>query len=1445
MALNKLTISYPDFKLLEIIDPEQFDTNNNDIKLKIDQVIDVLNKITDSVADGGSGADAISLTSIAPFTSTKLQVFLEEVIGRLQSTTDASSGADFVASTSIAGVTGSTVQAQLESLKTLLDKAQADATKANSDLATHKASGDHDGRYYTKTLLDGGQLDGRYYTRSQLDGGQLDNRYYREAEVDAKVSGLQTQITSNDGDITALQGRATALESDVANRYTKAETDTKVSGVQSQIDALNNTYSTDAERIQAISDVIDQFEIADDDLETLINNKANKTDVYTIQEANALLSNKANVSDVYTKGSVDTLLSAKTSLTGNHEGTWQGLTPGEASEAVNGGRIDVIEANLSLQNATESSLTPGVNVVEGDVASTGTLEVEGRTLASSGNSDLKDNAYYVLADKLTKVKAFIGDTWKQGVAKFQRPTSVTSTADFTGKVSGSTMENPHVSKRSLSSPASTVLEPPSNLTTEMSTSHYDLFKTLDTSLMSNPTVVNGGISQQLFSFNIIAQIERKHGQIPAVDKVQWVKDNVSKLTCNWHGKGSSSSGNEAKVSYWNGSTWYFYEPWINTENIIKKVTIKFENNSQINALIRNDGFAHFLAYAPASDGVTPSVIETKYVSLDVELKPTAQLVKRPVFSTIGNFEGKVSGSVVENPHVAKRIGNQTTLQPPVSTWVEFTDGYLNPIMSLDGINSSQNSLYVDGIGQHLFSFDIVQQIERKLGSIPRSTLADKVQWCKDNVSKLKPLWVGYGNSPTGNKATIRYFNGGSWGGFGSHTSNAPTGISSNVFDHSFINTYNVIQSDGFAHFLTHAEPSDGVTASTIHTNYVECEIELKPEAELLNPTVPLYEVTQGEYDKILVDWNEASVLSRYPRTTGVQHVVNPYVEAEGENLLPPFDEWTLHANAKVLSPYELELNATGTDQFSKLNLNLLTNQTYSVKSSGSARFLIYENAYANKLYDSSVNGDYGSFTTPSSIKDITVIVTNSSYGNGIFICSQPMLTLGSEAKPFVPRNPSRLYTNTTLRSVGDVKDVLFYEDGVYKKRKNVEHVVLDGSLAWYFQSDQSGFKRVTFLIGGTPTLNNVSGVCIKYNGKSLTKDYTVSDGFRVGDGVANNPFYVTLPDTDTGWGEGYTPTADEIKAYFYGWKMQENSTGAPYNGTGTKGWVDVRSGGGGTTTLPTGFRDDAFTPYQLTYVLASPVEEEVVTEGTPVISGETQVTFSTGYVHMERATPTRYLETYLINDKNDAPSKLNHKTKKIVAVYENGSLFTKWTMSDGNAYGKEKVIIQAVDYKPDAIYEVSYTVDSGVPVESTLYYTHNLRTAHNELVRQVGDVSDDVSALKNAGFARKEQNPWLKAVLSNAWVANGDGAHYMRDEFGFIHLRGQVASGTSTAWTVVFTLPEGYRPKENFYQLVRGYTGTTEVTAFIRIDADGGVKITSGNGTLTSLDLSGIVFKAK
>lgn len=43
MAINQLSISYPNFVLDTVIDPEQFDTNNAEIQTKVNEVVSAVN----------------------------------------------------------------------------------------------------------------------------------------------------------------------------------------------------------------------------------------------------------------------------------------------------------------------------------------------------------------------------------------------------------------------------------------------------------------------------------------------------------------------------------------------------------------------------------------------------------------------------------------------------------------------------------------------------------------------------------------------------------------------------------------------------------------------------------------------------------------------------------------------------------------------------------------------------------------------------------------------------------------------------------------------------------------------------------------------------------------------------------------------------------------------------------------------------------------------------------------------------------------------------------------------------------------------------------------------------------------------------------------------------------------------------------------------------------
>jgi hypothetical protein len=1031
------------------------------------------------------------------------------------------------------------------------------------------------------------------------------------------------------------------------------------------------------------------------------------------------ISTFSDISSIYPSPTLgDTVQTLDDGKVYRHNGTGWQFTQGYGATA-----LADINARLGRNERQTQTLDYGANVINGDVNSPATFEIEGKTLTSLGNSNLEDGKSYVLADKSTKVKTFKEDAWKQGVTKFQREQSLTSTADFTGKVSGSVTENPHTmffgSGATLLTPSDTM----SQLNDIYSVNKYSRVSALDSNAASFSATTSGEIAQYRISFNIIEQIERKHGLIPADDlagKVQWVKDNVNRFKFYWHGYGSGPTGNKATVHLFVGSTWQY--PSSHSNGIVTQI-LRDISTTIIPQMIQADGSIHLLSNAEPSDGVTASTVETDFVSLDVELKSTANLVKTPILSRIATYEGKVSGSTVENPHVVKRTSTQTTLASPSTFTAELSQsgslGYDN-LKQLDGTIVSQ-PVSTDGvISQMLFSIDIIAEIERKLGKIPASDLSAKVQWAKDNVAKITANWYGYGSSPAGNGANLKVWvpSTPDWAGTTKHVNSIVTKLTRSD------SVSATLETNGLIHYLAHAEASDGTTASTINTDYFDCEIELKPTATLWHPSVPLYEVTTAEYDKILVDWNESDVLSRYPSVQGSQHVQNPYVMAEGENLLPPFYEWTLHANATVVSPYELRLDANGVNS-SEVYVNIPPNTPlfFSVQTTGSndPRLDFYW-VYADGSLSSVQTNLTTAHTSPSNVKQVRVRTVNGNGASGLATFSQPMLTLGSVAKPFGPRNPSYLYAETKLGSIGEVADRLFYEDGVYKRRKVVEKdVVLDGNAPSSLSvSDYAGFKNITLTEFEGVTTGSGNVVITKHNGRKLayTSSPVKADGMYTSSNY--NAVYITVADADTGWGETYTPTSDDIKRYFNGWKYSNGTT-----------WVSITGNGqtaDATTSLST--KPSDYTPYKLSYVLATPKTEVIPHEGAITVNGQTQVEVGSGIVVREKVNVLIGGSYDYINSDADG-YRLSNRLAKVINLYRNTEIENNWLPS-GLGYGNVRMALPKGVYDPSAKYTVTYIVldrhlFTSNPADVKAMYSKNLRDAHDSAVKLLEDNATQIS----------------------------------------------------------------------------------------------------------------------
>jgi len=252
--------------------------------------------------------------------------------------------------------------------------------------------------------------------------------------------------------------------------------------------------------------------------------------------------------------------------------------------------------------------------------------------------------------------------------------------------------------------------------------------------------------------------------------------------------------------------------------------------------------------------INGGVVQPWVKSADTNLLGNVLFGNKLVDQSNANFVGKVSGSTTANPHIIRRNSGSSLYSP--STLVPLADDNQNAynfVSSLDSTMLLQNTSSASSQAQTLFSFNLIEHIQRTYGTIPGATTADKVAWLKSNLSKLTFNWFGFGSSPAGNKATVSVWSNTSnaWVVAGTTFLGTPQKVSNIV---SNIPSTSTIGADGFIHHLAYAEASDGTTASVINTDYVELNVELSTDIKsgLANATTSTAGLQSGA-DKTKLD----------------------------------------------------------------------------------------------------------------------------------------------------------------------------------------------------------------------------------------------------------------------------------------------------------------------------------------------------------------------------------------------------------------------------------------------------------------------------------------------------------------------------------------------------------------------------------------------------------------
>ncbi|QOT10293.1 hypothetical protein JNUCC32_30135 [Paenibacillus sp. JNUCC32] len=605
--------------------------------------------------------------------------------------------------------------------------------------------------------------------------------------------------------------------------------------------------------------------------------------------------------------------------------------------------------------------------------------------------------------------------------------------------------------------------------------------------------------------------------------------------------------------------------------------------------------------------------------------------------------------------------------------------------------------------------------------------------------------------------------------------------------------------------------------------------------------IRLYEISEAEY-AALDDMTPEQVAAKYPYVDSVQPVRNPYAIQYGENLLPPFYEaffaGSLAGSPYIVSPYEGIVNASGVNVGFQYWIPCVPNTEYTFAVENDGVIALQDMDKDKVLINNNggfLNAQRASIITANNAAYLHILMSSGPKGAGTYTFKNPMLRIGTESKRFKPKEASMLALQTDLYAdpvSGANADEVFEKDGQYfRLAKWVKATLTDKFNYVGIGGKGAGWKQ-TFFDLPSNTSGPYSETVIKYDGKKLQSNQITSspDISAIDSGNAKR-CYISIANTDSGWGDNYSPTADEIKAYFMGWMMYDGSgsNATPdnpvnnfYNGTGVKAWAYradgvTRSWLGWTDKLPT-TQAPNWTPYQLLYRLAKESIEPIVSEGMLTLNeGDNQIEVGTGIVVRERAvfaaeTPT---SGYSYNAAVPGAGQAKYKVKDFLGVYESGRPISGYTKVLRTTHNGAAINVPRDLFNTSAAYSVSYLrLDTSPNVPFTGSYAAYEKAMLRELTDSVRQNTTAVSVLMNKKVD-KDQPGWISPTIMNSWTKQDDFG-YVRLSNGIILFRGSLKDGilSSTDSAPIMLLPDGYRPKEVLYFPIGGRNGYSVLTGY-------------------------------
>lgn len=280
-------------------------------------------------------------------------------------------------------------------------------------------------------------------------------------------------------------------------------------------------------------------------------------------------------------------------------------------------------------------------------------------------------------------------------------TTHTFTENYVGKVSGSTVANPHYAGTNVSSSA---LVAPNGLWGEASAAGITAVSTLNGVGATYTTALTAGLRAQFrVKFDLIEAVQRKYNIVLAGDtatKVAWLKQNLSALNFTVAGRGSSATGNKLSMGITSSLTATTYDvAAFHTSGSIQSISFGLVTPFNIGYYINSDGTLNFNMYADAASASVASQVIIDYFSLDVTLK--LNLIKQFDGQTAVEYRINVLSPPAKTGLLPYVIGgNITTNTQRLQAMLNYlnTKGYGNlyfPNIGIDGIGEGRPYLIND------------------------------------------------------------------------------------------------------------------------------------------------------------------------------------------------------------------------------------------------------------------------------------------------------------------------------------------------------------------------------------------------------------------------------------------------------------------------------------------------------------------------------------------------------------------------------------------------------------------------------------------------------------------------------------------------------------------------------------------------------------------------------